>query len=157
LDFIIVVLQEGSAWSTHMICAMFGVPVLQEGVRLTVPGLTVEVAQECSSIRSSSILVVTAVVMAEILLHSSWRKALLIAIAIPLSVIKNGVRIFAIAMLGTRVDPGYLTGRLHHDGGVVFLAMALLALAGILWVLRKGEKRPLPSQSVVSTGIVAGD
>jgi len=47
-------------------------------------------------------------------------EALLIAAAIPLSVAKNGLRIFTIAELGTRVDPGFLGGKLHHDGGIIF-------------------------------------
>ena len=83
----------------------FGVPVTQDGLFLTIPGLTLMVAEECSSIRSSSMLLVTTMVLAQLLLRSTWRKALLIAIAVPLSVAKNGLRIFAIAMLGTRVDP----------------------------------------------------
>lgn len=139
LDLVIDLLQQGSAWSAHALFAVFGIPVLQQGVLLKIPGLTVEVAQECSSIRSSSMLIVTVMVVAQILLFSSWRKALVVAVAIPLSVAKNGLRIFTIAMLGTRVDPGYLTGRFHHHGGILFFAVALLAEFGLVWVLRRGE------------------
>jgi exosortase/archaeosortase family protein len=70
-----------------------------------------------------------------IFLVSPWRKALVVAVTIPLSVAKNGLRIFVITMLGTKVDPGFLTGRLHHDGGVVFLALALGAICVLLWAL----------------------
>jgi exosortase/archaeosortase family protein len=62
-----------------------------------------------------------------------------IILAVPLSVAKNGLRIFTIAMLGTRVDPGYLTGRLHHQGGIVFFAIILVAVFALIWILRKGE------------------
>ena len=79
--------------------------------------------------------------MAQVLLRSPWRKVLVIAVAIPLSAAKNGLRIFTIAMLGTRVDPGYLTGRFHHHGGVVFLLIALIAVFLLLWILRRGEVR----------------
>jgi exosortase/archaeosortase family protein len=112
---------------------------MQDGVLLTIPGLTLQVAQECSSIRSSSMLLVTTMVLAQLLLRSPWRKALVIALAVPLSVTKNGLRIFTIAMLGTRVDPAYLTGRLHHQGGIVFFAIILLLTFAVLWILRKGE------------------
>jgi exosortase/archaeosortase family protein len=74
-------------------------------------------------------------------LRSFWRKALLVTVAVPLSVAKNGLRIFTIAMLGTRVDPAYLRGRLHHQGGVIFLVIALLVIFLLLWILRKGERR----------------
>ena len=139
LESIVALLQIGSAWSAHGLFAAFGVPVFQQGVLLTIPGLIVQVAQECSSIRSSSMLFVTAMVMAEILLRSFWRKAFIVALAIPLSVLKNGLRIFVIAMLGTRVDPGYLTGRLHHQGGVLFFAIALAITIVSIWMLRKGQ------------------
>ncbi|HEY1904139.1 MAG TPA: exosortase/archaeosortase family protein [Terracidiphilus sp.] len=139
LDEIIFLLQLGSAWAAHVLFSAFGVPVDQTGVFLTIPGLTVQVAQECSSIRSSSMLLVTTIVLAQLLLHSPWRKLLVIGLAVPLSIAKNGLRIWVIAMLGTRVDPGYLTGRLHHQGGIVFFAIALISISVLLWLLRRGE------------------
>lgn len=139
LDAIIVVLQQGSTWSARMLFELFGVPVVQDGFLIAIPGLTLQVAQECSSIRSSSMLLVTTLVLAQILLRSPWRKALVVAIAIPLSVAKNGLRIFTIAMLGTRVDPVYITGSFHHQGGVIFFAVALGVIFLLLWILRRGE------------------
>ena len=88
-------------------------------------------------------LVVTTMVLAQLLLRSFWRKLLVVAVAVPLSVAKNGLRIFVIAMLGTKVDPAYLNGRLHHQGGVVFLAIALLVIFLLLWILRKCEQRTI--------------
>ncbi len=139
LDTFVRLLQQGSALAAHLLFAAVGVPVAQDGVLLTIPGLTVQVAQECSSIRSSSMLLVTTMVLAQLLLRSPWRKLLVVAIAVPLSVAKNGLRIFTIAMLGTRVDPGYLTGRLHHEGGIIFFGIALIAVFVLLWILRRGE------------------
>jgi exosortase len=136
---IVALLQQGSARAARVLFEACGVPVLQDGVLLTIPGLTLQVAQECSSIRSSSMLLVTTVVLAQLVLRSPWRKALVIGLAVPLSVAKNGLRIFTIAMLGTRVDPAYLTGRLHHEGGVIFFAIVLLVIFALLWILRKGD------------------
>jgi exosortase len=136
---IVALLQQGSAWAAHALFAVCGVPVAQAGDLLTIPGLTFQVAHECSSIRSSSMLLLTTVVLSQLLLCSPWRKALMIGLAVPLSVAKNAFRIFTIAMLGTRVDPSYLTGRLHHEGGIVFFAIILLVTFGVLWILRKEE------------------
>lgn len=139
LDEVIAFLQRGSAWSTHALYAIAGVPVIQQGNQLTIPGLIVKVAQECSSIRSSSMLAITTMVMAHLLLRSRWRKLFIVLLVIPLSVAKNGLRIFTITILGTRVDPGYLTGKLHRQGGILFLIVALVAILGILQWLRRGE------------------
>jgi len=152
---IVALLQQGSAWTAHLLFAAFGIPVAQDDVMLTIPGLTLQVAQECSSIRSSLMLLVTTIVLAYLLLRSSWRRTLLIALAVPLSVAKNGLRIFTIAMLGTRVDSGYLTGRFHHQGGIVFFAIALFGIFALLWILQRGEDLPLepgpsPAKSIAT-------
>jgi exosortase len=156
LNEIVRLLQQGSAWAAYVLFTAAGVPVAQDGVRLTIPGLTVEVAQECSSIRSSSMLLVTTMVLAQLLLRSPWRKLLVIVVAVPLSVAKNGLRIFTIAILGTRVDPGYLTGRLHHEGGIVFFTITLLGVFVLLWIFRRGEGVSLTSDpkpvKVTATG-----
>jgi exosortase len=139
LNPIVSLLQQGSAAAAHFLFVVAGVPVEQDGLLLHIPGLTLEVARECSSIRSSSMLLVTTMVLAQLLLRSPWRKAFVIAVAIPLSVVKNGLRIFVIAMLATRVDPSFLTGRLHREGGIIFFLIALGTIFLLLWMVRRGE------------------
>jgi exosortase len=151
LAHIITFLQQWSAFAAQALFSAVGVPVSQDGFFLTIPGLTLEVAKECSSIRSSLMLVVTTMVLAQLELRSFWRKVLVVAVAVPLSVAKNGLRIFTIGMLGTKVDPAYLTGRFHHHGGVVFLLIALLIIFLLLWILRKGEQRPEKASRLAST------
>jgi exosortase len=141
LNPIISLLQRGSAATAHLFFAMAGVPVAQKGVMLHIPGLIIEVATECSSIRSSTMLLVTTMVLAQMLLRSPWRKALVVAVAIPLSVVKNGLRIFVIAMLATRVDSSFLTGRLHREGGIIFFLIALVGIFLVLRAMRRGEEK----------------
>jgi exosortase/archaeosortase family protein len=86
-------------------------------------------------------LVVTTMVLAQMLLRSPWRKAVVIAVAIPLSVVKNGLRIFVLGMLGTRVDPSFLTGRLHRQGGIIYFLIALAAIFLLLWMARRGDEQ----------------
>ena len=157
LNEIITWLQLGSAWAASLLFTICGVPVTQDGVLLTIPKLTVQVAQECSSIRSSSMLLVTTMVLAQLLLRSPWRKALVIGLAVPLSIAKNGLRIFSIAMLGTRVDRGYLTGKFHHQGGIVFFAIALLVIFALLWMLRRGEGLSLTSELNTAKAVTIGN
>jgi len=139
LDWIVPFLQNESALTARVLFWMAGTPATQQGTVLDIPGLTIEVARECSSIRSSLLLIVMTMVLAHLFLSSWWRKAALIAAAIPLMVAKNGLRIFVIAELGTRVDPGFLDGKLHHHGGVVFLAIAVAIVIVLIWILRRSE------------------
>jgi len=45
-------------------------------------------------------------------------------------------------MLGTRVDPSFLTGRLHHQGGIIYFLIALAAIFLLLWMARRGDEQP---------------
>jgi len=146
LRWIVEFLQQQSAVAARLMFRAAGVPVAQDGIRVSIPGLDIEVARECSSIRSSLMLIVTTLVLAHLFLSSWWRKVLLVAAAIPLSVAKNGLRIFTIGELGTRVDPGFLNGKLHHNGGVVFLVISVLAVVMLLWILRQTES-PRPANA----------
>ncbi len=148
LNAVVTFLQRGSAVAADLLFTAAGVPVARDGFLLTIPGITVQVAQECSSIRSSLMLLVTTMVLAQLSLRSPWRKALVIALAVPLSVAKNALRIFTIAMLGTRVDPGFLTGRLHHQGGIVFFLISLVGVFVLLWLLRRAETHALPTTAL---------
>ena len=141
LTRIISLWQHGSATSASVLFSAFGIPVTQDGIVLSIPGLTLEVAQECSSLRSSLMLIVTSMVLAHLFLRSFWRKTAVVVAAIPLSIAKNGLRIFTIAMLGTRVDPGYLHGDLHRHGGIVFFLAAFVVVLMLLWLLHRGESK----------------
>jgi exosortase len=135
-------LQAGSAISASLLFLAAGVPVSRAGNVLLIPGLNIEVARECSSIRSSLMLLVTTMVLAHLLLRSPWRKAAAILFAVPLSVAKNGLRIFVISILGTRVDRGFLNGWLHQQGGIIFLLIALAIIMLVIWFLRAQEQAP---------------
>jgi exosortase len=141
LDSIVEFLQYQSAWVSRMLFRAIGVPATQDGIMVFIPGLNIEVARECSSIRSSLILIVITLILAQLFLRSWWRKTLLVATAIPLSVAKNGLRIFTIGELGTRVDPAFLNGKLHHNGGVIFLSIAVACMLLLLWILQATESR----------------
>lgn len=142
VDRIVELLQKTSAVTTSWFFALSGVPVNLNGVVLSIPGVDLEVARECSSIRSSQMLMVASLVLAHLFLCSTWRKALVVLVAVPISVAKNALRIFTLSMLATRVDPSFLTGRLHHQGGIVFFLLALGAVCALVWVLRRGEAVP---------------
>jgi exosortase/archaeosortase family protein len=57
-------------------------------------------------------------------------------------ILKNGIRIVSLTLLGMYVDPGFLYGKLHHQGGIIFFFISLLFLAPLLWLLQRGEALP---------------
>ncbi len=141
LDRIIFVLQEGSAWITGALFDLVGVPALREGLVFHLARVNIEVAKECSGIRSSMALFILALLVTHFQLRSFWNKIAFIIFGLFMTILKNGVRIATLTLLAVYVDPGFLFGRLHHQGGIVFFLLALLLLLPLLFFLRHRESK----------------
>jgi exosortase len=130
-------LQSGSTAAAYWMFKISRVPVTRDGFVLSLPSMDIEVAKECSGIRSTVLLVVAALVLGQWYLRSGWRKTLLAAAVFPIGILRNGLRIYVLSMLATYVDEGWLEGNLHHRGGVVFFVLGLGLILLILWILRR--------------------
>jgi len=133
-------LQQGSAKAAEGLFSLFGVPFLRNGLDFALPGITIRVAEECSGIRSSLALLITTTLASHFFLRSPWRRLVLCIAVVPLAILKNGLRIVVLSVLSIYVNPDFLRGRLHHEGGIVFFLIALVPLAVFLILLQKGEK-----------------
>ena len=141
MDKIIYFLQVESTEVAYLLFGLTGVPVLREGFVFHLPGISIEVAEQCSGIRSSLALLITGIVAAQFFLQSSWKNLILIFSVIPLAVLKNGIRVVTLSLLGIYVDQRFLTeGFLHRSGGFVFFIPSLILLGLILWLLKRTEK-----------------
>jgi exosortase len=134
-----VALQRGSAEVTHVLFNLTATPVFRQDLIFSLPGLTIEVAEECSGIRSGISLLITALVLSYLFLRSGWTMACCILLTVPIAIVKNAVRITTLSLLGVYVSPDYLHGPLHHRGGPLFSILSLALLLAGVWVLRKAE------------------
>jgi exosortase len=139
MDSIIYALQVGSTEFTNVLLMASGVPFLREGFVFHLPSISVEVAKQCSGIRSCLALLITATVAGHLFLKTGWKKVVLALAAIPIAMFKNGIRIVSLTLLGAYVDPRILQSDLHREGGIPFFIVALLLLAPVLYFLRKSE------------------
>jgi len=138
-------------WSQHASAEVYSWMMIltrathyREGMFFTLPGITIQVAQECSGIRSSVVLFITSLIAGHMFLKSPWKKALFALLVIPLGLVRNAIRIYAISMLSAHVDPQIIHGPLHHKGGPIFFALSLIPFFAILIYLRKTEKKSAP-------------
>jgi exosortase len=141
LERVIRLLQAGSAWITGAFFDLFGVPALREGLVFHLARVNIEVAKECSGIRSSMALLILALLVAHFRLQRFGSKILFIASGLFMMILKNGIRIATLTLLAIYVDPSFLYGRLHHEGGIVFFVLALLLLLPVLALLQRWEPR----------------
>lgn len=135
-------LQQGSAAVATLAFRLTGTPVLREDLVLTLPGFTMAVAPQCSGIRSTVVLLITAVVAAPVLLRRPSHRVWLLAAVVPLAVLRNGLRVFVIGELCVRVGPQMVHSPLHERGGPLFFALSLIPFCGLAWWLRARERRP---------------
>lgn len=147
LDRLIYVLQRGSTEVAAVLFDWSGVPVLRDGFVFHLARVNIEVARECSGIRSSLALLILAILVAHFYLDTFWKQAILVIAGLFVMILKNGVRIVTLTLLASYVNPGFLYGRLHRQGGVVFFLLGLLLLVPLLLLLERSERR-LPKQAV---------
>ena len=138
----VTTLQNGSAIATCWLFAIAHVPYARHGVILTLPRVDIYVAEECSGIRSSMVLLLSGLVMGQLYLRSFRCKVALTLAVLPIAIAKNALRIFVLSSLGMYVDPSFLSGRLHHDGGFIFFGIAFAALFLVVWLLQRLESEP---------------
>jgi exosortase len=141
IDHCISWLQDGSAAVTYGLFHLTGTPVFRDGNIFVVPQVTIEIAKECSGIRSAVALLITCLLAGYLFLRSNWARVVLLAAAVPVLVIKNGVRIVTLTLLAIHVDPGFLHGRLHREGGFLFFLVGLVILWPVLWWLQRMEAK----------------
>ncbi len=139
LSRLIYVLQAGSTDVAGALFDLLGVPALREGFVFHLAHVNIEVAKQCSGIRSSMALLVLALLVSHFYLRRLWKQTVFVACGVLVMVLKNGIRIVTLTLLASYVDPGFLSGDLHHKGGIVFFLVGLLILLPILLLLRKGE------------------
>jgi len=141
VDKAVVALQHASAATTCVLFKLLRIPVLAQGVNLLLPGVDIEVAKECSGIRSGESLVITSILAGYYLLQSAWSRICLVLLSVPIAILKNAIRITTISCLGIYVNPAFFYGKLHHNGGLPFSLVALAMMALPLWLFRQWEAR----------------
>jgi exosortase C (VPDSG-CTERM-specific) len=133
-------LQHRSADAAELLFGLVGTPLLRQGVTLQLPGFSLEVAPECSGIRSTLVLFISSLVAGQLFLRSPLKRAVFTLAVIPLGILRNAFRIVVIGELCVHVDPGFINSPIHHRGGPVFFAISMVPFLLLLYCLRKTDK-----------------
>jgi exosortase C (VPDSG-CTERM-specific) len=142
--------KHASAEVANVLFHLSGTPFLRAGLNFQLPNIQIEVAQECSGIHSSWVLLLTSILAGNLFLKTPWRRFALVAFVIPLAILRNGFRILVIALLCVNVGPQMIHSVIHRRGGPLFFALSLIPLLLLLWWLRRSEIR---IRSVASRGV----
>jgi exosortase len=116
------------------------VPVLLSGNVILLPGHRLFVTEACSGLRSLTALLSLAVLLGGMWLRMPLGRILLIALAVPVAILINGVRVFLTGFLVYFVSPEFGEGFMHITEGWVLFLVSFGILGGVTWLLERGER-----------------
>ncbi len=134
-------LQHGSAPPAYWLFELVGTPLLREGLVFNLPGISIQIAPECSGIRSTLVLFMTSILAGHLFLRTAWRRVALTAFVIPLALARNGFRVFTIGQLCVSVGPHMIDSPIHHRGGPIFFALSLIPFFIFVFLLVRADRR----------------
>ena len=133
-------LQHGSAVVARVFFTMLGTPLIQDGLAFQLPGISLQIAPECSGIHSSLVLLIVSVLAGYFFLRRPWNRAIFILAVIPLAILRNGFRVFTIGELCVHIGPHMIDSPIHHKGGPLFFALSLIPFFLLLLLLKRSER-----------------
>ncbi len=135
-------LQHGSAAVAQALFILAGTTVFVDQLVFQLPGITLQVAPECSGIHSSLALLITSILAGYFFLRSPVKRTLLALAVLPLALLRNGLRVFVLGELCVRVGPEMINSSIHHHGGPYFFLLSLIPFALLLRLLFRLERKP---------------
>lgn len=121
--------------------SMRGVPVRLDGNVIQLPGHSLFVTEACSGLRSLTALLSLGVLLGGLMLQSPVTRVILVALAIPVAVVINGIRVFLTGFLVLFVDPAMGEGFTHLTEGWLMFVVAFTVLGALTWVMLRVERR----------------
>ena len=141
--FLIAPLQDLTAYFVVKGLQIISIPVFLDGIFLTIPTGSFEVAETCSGVRFLIATVALGTLFAHLTYRSYWRQAAFIALSFIVPIIANGFRAFGIVWLAYISDNEIAVGVDHIVYGWIFFAFVTVVLLLIGMTFRDGA--PLES------------
>lgn len=126
-----------------VLLGLYGLPVFREGNIIHLSHTTLEVVDACSGIRSLMTLITLAFFLACLMHREFLVRLLIMALAIPVAVLANAVRVALNGIL-TQYNPAWSEGFWHDFSGWLVFVFSFVALWAISLLVRKvGSKKNL--------------
>jgi exosortase len=122
-----------------------GISVVREGNVILLPTMTLDVAEACSGLRSLLSLITLSVFYGYFFEQNLWRRILLIACAVPVAILANGLRITFTGMVGHYFGIEKAEGFYHLFSGVLIFLVSFVALVLLRrffdWSFGQGQRK----------------
>lgn len=140
-EFITVPLRHIVAVIVEEISRAIHMPVIRQGTELIDPDgqFQYDVAAACAGIRSLMVTGMLAIVFGFIVFRAAWKRLLLIALAVPLAVAGNVLRLLVVVIISKIF--GKTAGQAVHDNTITSLLPYVPAVLTLLWLGNLLEKK----------------
>ena len=123
---------QNSVWALDLL----GIPVLRDGNVIQLSQISLGVAEACSGIRSLISLLALAVAWAYLTLPGTWPMIVLVASAVPITIVANAGRVVGTALIGQWLGVQYALGFFHTFSGWLIFLLAFVCLLGVHRLIR---------------------
>jgi exosortase len=133
-------------WAASMatvVLKLIGMPAIQAGSTIQVPGVSVIVDDTCSGLRSLISLIALAILWTSVMPRGATRvdKCIVVLSSIPIALAANMVRIVILVLVAAIYGVKHAEGFIHFGSGVVVFGVAIALLAGLSYILTHRHAR----------------
>lgn len=130
-EFLVVYLQEITSDISSALLTFVGVPVFREGVFLTLPGGSFEVAEVCGGLRYLLAALMASLAYAYLSYTGFAKRVMFVALVSVTMVVTNGVRAFLVMCVASGTEMQVFAGKDHVWFGMFLFAAVF---AGLIYV-----------------------
>lgn len=144
IDFITAPLKEFVSYVATGLLQAVGIPIVREGVTLTVGSYQLLVEDACSGMNSLTGLIAISLFYIYLARSASVRYSLLlVCLVVPIAIAANIIRIIVLVLLTYYAGDAVAQGFLHMTAGLFLFALALVlvfAVDSLLWPMLRPRK-----------------
>jgi len=140
------------ATSSAVFCLeTIGYEVIQEGNVIKIGNTSVAVAEACNGLRMiTAFVVISGLVVLLLAKRAWWEKLIILASSLPIALLCNTVRLTITAVFFTILEGEHWEKIFHDFGGYAMMPLALAAVVGELWLLKKLTELPDEKEIIIT-------
>ena len=147
MNWLVKEIAGSSVYITDIAFSLIRIPFVREGIEIYLPGYILVVGPECAGWRSSIALIILSLLAGHLFLKKFKHKLLLAAVAIPMIIIKNGIRIVVLYLIAYYIDERFMEGGfIHRSVGYAMFIVVLIIMGLLLRLLEKQEAKESPGR-----------
>lgn len=144
-------MQSWATTSAVFCLEMLGYGVIQHGNVIDIEGTVVEVAWACNGLRMVTAFFVISGLVVLLVKRAWWEKLIILASSLPVAMLCNTVRLTITSIAFTVLKGEHWEEIFHDFGGYAMMPLALAAIVGELWLLKKLTTPPVQQEAIVIT------